>query len=153
MKINKDTWHYETFRWWERNSFSEFASARRWRHTAPPISLCRYFWIVMLYVPLMWLLRGKSAVALWVVAAFGLLSVMAKGIAAEQGISFWLAFLQVAGVVTAIIVGGLLLLFIAAAISTSWRKLDEGNPSLASEYISAKKRKVCPIIEFEEEDE
>ena len=132
MKINKKSWHYKAI---SKSGFT------------PSKSLCMYFW----QIPLITLFfAGLLFIAF---ALFALLSNM---------VGFALSFFGLIGsdeswylYSSGLGVAGFFISFVIAFVWACLSAIDFfakrlKQPSLMREYISAKKQKICPILEFED---
>lgn len=175
MKIRKDSWHARLYAWWQKKipSSSVYSLHRtmrynfnleRYERVEPrATSLCHYFWVVVLRAPIRGLFQGEiittkyripvPAIFLPVVAVATLILGLAY---ATTGTLQVLGVLLgvVAGV--ALIIGGLWVWdewvedwWIAR--NTAKHQKGDGLAHLIGERVKAKKKKVCPIIEFTEE--
>lgn len=182
MKVNKSSWHYRVFDWWVNTSEAKRArkyqdrevfkyyeegderdpdgwTSGRYVHVSgDPVSLCPYFWIVVLRAPLYWLFNTKPGIIL-----FGLIAFFTAWTAVTfvGGNAWWVfpAWAFGLAAATAVVVA------LSGLIAVGWDKFKDWNdkrkhskpkvekePSLVTEFVKAKKSKVCPILEFEEDN-
>jgi hypothetical protein len=160
MNISRDTWHAKSFDYWKRKSTSELKrqfngqSMSNDRYTPRmfggdglkrPVTLCSYFWIAVLRSPLLRLTHlaqdnpkvSIPSLLLIAMLAMGFLGLLAEG----TFIGGLLFFFGMLGLIAAF----LGLMYTGAVVS---EKASERG-GLLPEYVRAKKRKVCPIIEFD----
>ena len=176
MELSKDTWHYRNFEVWKSRSRSRrhrdlrigdraYDYTEQTWNVKPPRQpdLCTYTRIVVLYAPFHrlgrfhdkheWFQNLCTFIFLYLIAlimGFAILTVD------EVNLPVWSAF--VFPFIFYPAVGGIVL-------SVVWckQKLDDWaertpvdkpqkkkQPNVVLEYVKAKKRKICPIIEFED---
>ena len=160
MNINKNSWHFKMNLW--------FKSGNIWKM---PKTLCGYFWTTVLHI------LFSSAIAIFIGSfawMFGWQIVTETGILAWIGVSlsaFWLNVVAVP--VGAVVIATFVLLFAAIAFGfifglekfKEYRKNKqftkklarvkaglpaEAEPSVFVQYLKARKRKVCPMIDYVE---
>lgn len=133
MKVKTSSWHYRLWRAGRESSRSQ------------PRDLCRYFWhlfLVKILLPL--------ALVGFALLGLGALALAIWGNPAETGI----------------IIGGLaLIVIVVLAVALAGRKYSqrpmkskkkvevEKEPSVLLQYLSARKRKLCPLIEVVREED
>lgn len=132
MKLNRNSWHYKV---WAK-SFDSY--------TGPPAStdLCRYchriFWQLVSYAILACL--ALAAVSGCVFLAYMLI---------------WKALIPHFGT-TLLVVGVIAAVIIAIGLYSRWlngkRQYDQEPRTLVGQYLNAKKEKVCPLVEFDDEE-
>lgn len=118
MEINKGSWHYRVYRWW---SGEENAKE----------SLCGYFWKIV----------GGAFVGVFIgiIIILFLLSIVAGAVSLVYwALNSFETFVRF-GIVIIMMVGLVFLIFKGWQTETF---------KLVRAYISAKKRKVCPLITF-----
>lgn len=160
MNINKNSWHFKMNLW--------FKSGNIWKM---PKTLCGYFWTTVLHI------LFSSAIAIFIGSIawmFGWPIVAETGILAWMGISLSALWLNVIAVpVGAVVIAAFVLLFAAIAFGFIFglekfkhyrnqkqytKKLArvkaglpaEAEPSVFVQYLKARKRKVCPMIDYVE---
>ena len=152
MKINTNSWHWKVFLKWER----------RKRRTAyyyerpKTLDLCRYFRTVMIYAPLRWFFqregRVKPAAVFMALGFLAYLSIVGVMLAREHGWAF--SLIPFAGTLAflGLLFGADFLLELYGNLRERRAAKGEGKrePSLVWEYVKARKRKVCPILEIED---
>lgn len=160
MNINKNSWHFKMNLW--------FKSDNMWKM---PKTLCGYFWTTVLHVLFSSAIITFIGSVAWM---FGWPIVADTGILSWIGISlsaFWLN--AVAVPVGAVVIAVFVLLFAAIAFGFIFglekfkryrnqkqytKKLArvkaglpaEAEPSVFVQYLKARKRKVCPMIDYVE---
>ena len=134
MKISKDVWHY---RW----------VASKWDYR--PLALCWYFWKLVLTM-IWWAMAGVFGAAV-VSAALWFLT-----------IPFWQWFFPNFSDLMASIFSATMWIAIGSVILYHYREYlhDSGQlkhkirpykePGIVSQYIHAKHRKICPLLEYEQ---
>lgn len=144
MEINTSSWHYRLVMWmWD---------------TAPK-SLCVYFWAVVFGVllsPLRLLGKGfektgkYGAIAVLVLLAGWLLVVFIAAIIDSWWNLLWIA-LVLLGIAVFIVLAAIV---VALAIKLKDRiRGNDPQPSMTWAYVKAKKRRICPILEFKDGDQ
>ncbi|UGO48167.1 hypothetical protein SHINKOU_88 [Klebsiella phage vB_KaeM_Shinkou] len=162
MNINKNSWHFKMNLW--------FKSDNMWKM---PKTLCGYFWTTVLHVVFSSAIITFIGSVAWM---FGWPIVAETGILAWMGISlstFWLNVIAVP--VGAAVIAAFMLLFAAIAFGFIFglekfkhyriqkkytKKLArvkaglpaEAEPLVFIQYLKARKRKVCPMIDYVEGD-
>lgn len=131
MKLNKNSWHYKV---WAK-TFDSYAG--------PPTStdLCRYchrvFWQLVGYAIMGCMLLAVAAGCLMIVYLL-----------------IWKALIPHVGI-TLLIIGGVAAAIVVLAIYISWlngKRLDSEPKTLVGQYLRANKEKVCPLVEFDDEE-
>ena len=134
MKVSKNSWHYRMLSYfpWEIHG------------RLYPVSLCNYFWTVV------WtFIFCLVVVPIWAVAVIGVVA-FCIWILLYPILQFWISqgpeFAILGGVIDII-----LLLFIWCEYRKEYVYDDKCAQvaSLTAQYISAKHRKICPLLEFE----
>lgn len=172
MKIERDTWHARRFHRWR----SSLPARHRWsleQNNVRAVSLCPYFWIVMVFAPIARMLDWVAdltevpdkdwraalefcffiAMVIWCVGlCVGLVVALVVNLVVD-----WWATLKTLGLILAGVVGfvvgvGSLVLWSEKRREKKQRKSDgkPKAPPLVKEWASAKHRRVCPLIEFED---
>ncbi len=158
MKISKNSWHYKMLK---QGAFGCF------NHYKPSNSLCLYFWQVafqigalFLWLPLMGFLFVSVfavgpllLVATWFLAG----ELLTSHEAMMQILPEMLAPLIAAGVIGLILYAAAIVAFSCAGLSILSKKIRanqvvDSKPSLVIEYVKAKKQKICPILEFTDDN-
>lgn len=131
MKVSRSSWHYRLWRFGRENSRSE------------PRDLCRYFWHLALVKVLLPLAVAALAMA-------GIVGIF---------VTIWRHPIDAAIVVGGIL--GLLVFVIAVGYLAYRREVREEDrrasgappkkPSLTRQYLAARKRKLCPLIEVSDD--
>ncbi|UNY41183.1 hypothetical protein [Klebsiella phage KP185] len=160
MNINKNSWHFKMNLW--------FKSDNMWKM---PKTLCGYFWTTVFHILLSSAIAAFIGIIAWM---FGWPIVAETGILAWMGIglsAFWLNVVAVP--VGAVVIAAFVLLFAAIAFGFIFglekfkhyrnqkqytKKLArvkaglpaEAEPSVFVQYLKARKRKVCPMIDYVE---
>nr|WP_153932183.1 hypothetical protein [Klebsiella pneumoniae] len=160
MNINKNSWHFKMNLW--------FKSDNMWKM---PKTLCGYFWTTVLHVLFSSAIITFIGSVAWM---FGWPIVAETGILAWMGIglsAFWLNVVAVP--VGAVVIAAFVLLFAAIVFGFIFglekfkhyrnqkqytKKLArvkaglpaEAEPSVFVQYLKARKRKVCPMIDYVE---
>lgn len=154
MKLTKDTWHY---------NFWKFIFMEKWYNKEPPNNLCNYFWLLLLGIftlPLTWMgaLRGaitKKREGYWknifiTLGIYGMLFlIVVTGIGIYQNFQ---AFLILGAIIIGIIIitlGGKWLLFGYFPKTKTAHNVKE-TAFVISEGIKSFKENNCPLIEWEE---
>lgn len=136
MEIDSNSWHARVY--------------QKYGKSNQP-TLCQYFWRVILGAPLEWAFnpdrssRPFASLALLLIASSTLMSI-ASGDPWWYGTVILLIIITGAVVFTGIGIGAC---HLADKLIT--RKDRQSSQPLTRSYISAKKNKVCPYIEFTEE--
>ena len=136
MKVSKRSWHYRLVNWVETD------------HNYVPTNLCTHFWAVV-------------GALLFTTAFFVVVPLVAVGgVGYFYGYQVWVQHTLGAAIVHGVIASVLLVGFIIWAIAYSatksnaltaaWKKRPHPTESLGWQYVSAKKQRVCPIIEVVE---
>ena len=135
MKVSMNSWHYKL------NGF--------YNSGYTPTNLCSYFWntvaVVILTVLLCTLalaLAGAS-IALIVLGAYGSYLTVA-----DSPVIQWIL-----GSIGSVVVVGIGVRYLVTGnniIGTAWKHRPHPTEALAGQYVSAKKRRVCPLIELED---
>lgn len=128
MKLSKQSWHYRLVQWLPGEA----------RYDLERASLCRYFWLVMfcLFVklPLLTLVSPLICICIVVAAAFFWSAEKwqkrQRRLKREAGLNEWAPW---------------------PAKEKPYRESKPRKPSLIMAWLKAKKDKVCPIIDWEEE--
>ena len=131
MKVKSDSWHYKWLR---------FA---RWDEWDMPKSLCTYFWSVVLLAPL----KIGALVAVIVILVGGPLVTLVNWIypfLSEKMAHVPLAILYVELICILIFC----LIFIKEKLEEKLSKRKK--TTLLGSYLSAKKQKICPLINYED---
>lgn len=127
MKISKNSWHFKMHKIFNAGMEPKYKS------------LCTYFWGTVFTALLFYVLLPLLGLGVLVLSTFPFVYFFTGDLSA---------------LAPAIIIGG----FEIFALVTFWldyrskhytRKIKE--PTLVGEYIKAKKRKICPLIEFVDE--
>jgi hypothetical protein len=150
VKINVDSWHYKML----ANRFMFLPPKDGYNISR---SLCGYFWQVVF--------RFFTGLAVPLILLSPLVAIPTIELGLEPTTFLWLAMAAVGLVASA---GGALMLAVALSlgtlaligealsrISNKIQKLggdEPTRPNLAVEYIKAKKNKVCPVLEFVNEE-
>lgn len=136
MKVNRNSWHYRLWRWGRDDRYSHKRSE--------PRDLCRYFWHIAIVKMLLPLIGASLIVA-------GIVAIVIK--AANDPLTVGLVILA--------ILGGLAVAFGLAEFfdrRADLRQRREWDPSLRKEpgivrqYLRARKRRICPLIEVVDEE-
>lgn len=160
LRVSATSWHYRLYKWTQRYG--------NWPNSEPK-SLCSYFWSIVLtplfiysatfrkvvesvlFRPFVWLGRLNQTALIIVVTAVITTVIVCWGF-------LWPHKLLIAAiVVVGIIVAGVLLLLIALGIAElsdrrkSGSDLEPITGQLIFEFVRAKKRRVCPLIEVVDE--
>ena len=136
MKVSKRSWHYRL---------------NTWRHRAyVPTNLCSHFW--------------NTVGSMVVVIMIGAILTVGVAIVALAGFAYvyegWMEHTRGTATVH-IILSGILVMMIFAwliyywntksdALKALWRKHPHPSETLVGQYISARKRRICPLIELED---
>jgi len=180
IKFNKKSWHYRLVKYvFGKYFFSgqEYVN-RKWVDKGYDTSLCEYFWTVVLcglifpfkafWNNLPYAITDHAdtckAVLLWAIASAGLhyflmYQISIKEITTDMWYLGFVIFFAGIGVSLAVI-GFLALIFKLNEKVDKYvkKKAEEENtvkiskPSLLTEFLKAKKNKVCPCIKFVEEE-
>ena len=148
MTIKTESWHYKWYADWLANGGGNAPSYKE--------NLCHYVRVLLFWAPATWIDQhtfwdwGKlteraffGAGVLYFVAVFGFLLVLA---AVTQTTKFLMAIGSLGGLLGSI---GLLILFVR---TMRGKRLEvPGTVKLAASYAVAKKRRICPFIEFDQE--
>ena len=127
MKVHKKSWHYRLWRLGRENSRSE------------PRDLCRYFWHIAL-------LKVLLPLAVVVAALAGVVAI--AWMIWENPIDFAIIVTTVLGLIAFVIgVGFLVRKSADRATQERLGVIEKKEPGVVREYLSARKRKVCPLIE------
>lgn len=149
MTIKTDSWHYKWYAYWltyGRGNKIEFRE-----------NLCHYVRVLLFWAPMTWIDRHTAwdwgvwtprfvlgVIALIYVGLFGLLLVMS---AITQTTKFLMGIGSFGGLVSCI---GLLVLLVK---TMRGKRLEiPGTIKLAGGYVVARKRRICPFIEFDEQE-
>lgn len=128
MKVNTKSWHYKIW-------VASFMNSLPWKTT----TLCNYFWRVVLF-SLMWFVIGSLALG-------GAGSFIYYGL--YKTYVGWMFIASVLSVL--LLVQGIK--WSTNAILDWYDGRPPREPGLFMQYMKAKKQKLCPIIEFEEDDD
>lgn len=133
MKINKETWHYKLW----KKSF-------HYREEIPEeTDLCRYCHKVF------WQLIGIGVLASMILTAIGCCLVLLFMLAYQGFYLHTLTTLKVIGVGIVVVVP--IVFYVRWLNNKNVRKASNSN--LVSQFISAKKQSVCPLVEFSDDDD
>lgn len=148
VKLSTDTRHYRNYRQWLRRSQSNL-SLDLWAERRQ-LDLCTYARIQLLRVPFMkmGLFSNRHPALSGGTFLVSMYLLVAAAMAADPEFSFVYG-LFAAGIIFGTVAGVAVLvigLFLGAEYLRQGRK-----DSIIPEYIKARKSKVCPLIEFEEE--
>lgn len=140
MKLNRSAWHYKLI-----GLILNTTRNKRWDEPWETYSLCGYFWLVVLSI-FMVVMMVLGAVFVGSIAITPLFYIYAmwfgSGVVHDS---------IVAGTfVTSVFLIIALVAMIVRSINNWYKKVEATSTNIAVEYILAKKRKVCPIIEFED---
>lgn len=157
MKVNKNSWHYKLMDYWDYEVIDQLLYGNN-------VTLCQYFWNVVgaILQSVAFAAMIVVAIAVFVFLAFAIIIAPINYLlTAYFGVP---ELMEGLGVVTIFIFW--VLLPLAGGIEEymrgnikgipDWMRLvpkeivkKEKKPNLAWEYIKAKKRKVCPLIQLE----
>lgn len=154
MIINTNTWHYRWYAFWLRHQRVSSIHQE---------TLCHYFWMVVLGAPLTWVAQSLRGIRGWgsdnsswidkVVAGLGIVWIL-------SGLGFlgyiFYAYSFIALMVVSGIAGFLILVVAIAVLSVRFESITNAvfdTALLVGEYAKAKKHRICPFIEFEEQKE
>ncbi len=141
MKISKDSWHYRLF-------------CRA--NVMPSSSLCIYFWqaVFLLTQNILLAIAGLFIVSIGLSPLALLFDVDVPANVVSTSILFWIAILICVAVVVVpeTVRKSLMLIGRAKNKVRVYAMPDEKpkEPSLVTEWLKAKKDKVCPVIEFKD---
>lgn len=133
MKVRRDSWHYRLWRWGREDK--PYNSSKR----SEPRDLCRYFWHIALVKVLLPLIGAGLIVAgivAIVIATFreplkaGLIA-----LAITCGLSLIWGLVIISGRIEDR----------RTAVRNGWAPAKE--PGITRQYLAARKRKMCPLIE------
>ncbi len=127
MKVSKRSWHYRLNNWFSGGGYQ-------------PRDLCSYFWRTV----------GVAIFPLLVIAAIGVL-ITAVVLVIMAFIDDWLQTLITLGAMVGVVIAYVLLVLgIGRGVKKVGLKRPRFKDSLIGQYTSAKKRRICPLIELEE---
>jgi hypothetical protein len=136
MVINKSAWHYK------------LTKLTVGRYVDISESLCGYFWQVVLCLYTTFLVLPIMILGGWVIISGDVLLDDFSGVAL-----YVMTALSVNGILLWSCVSGVIVVFIMAIVEYFNRKQKHNHePSLVKEYIKSKKQKICPIIEFKDNE-
>jgi len=149
MKVNKNSWHYRLL----TGDIFGIQGVNSWNVSS---SLCLYFWQVVFM--LLW-----KGVALFFLTPFVInsllilplvstLGVITTGVIVQGDTGLTVLVMELIVIIVFVIVWAGLSLYTFLKDKTDLVGVVEKEPNLFVEYIKAKKNKLCPIIEFVEED-
>lgn len=148
MKVNKNSWHYKAL----KNPTLGVGGVYSWDISK---SLCVYFWQVlgMILVKIFALLVILPFLVgcLVVLPLTSLLGWINTGVIVQQDLGFIALFVEGVALVLASFMFGVNKLkdiYKSRENGRDEEALVDKEPSLLVEYIKAKKKKLCPIIEF-----
>jgi len=160
VKLNKDTWHGRNWEYWLKTSVAKRAYKYRedpWGRTRSPANLCIYFWVAVARTPWLKAVRNeKVQLAVMSIFIYAIAFVLGNvGFSEFLGMSPLFMFLInpllaliAVGIVIACVTFGSFLIEKYRHRKYIHRKSE---PNIVREYAKAKKSKVCPIIEFEDD--
>lgn len=149
MKVNKNSWHYKLL----TGDIFGIQGVNSWNVSS---SLCLYFWQVVFM--LLW--KGvalffltpfviNSLLILPLASIFGLIT---TGVIVQGDTGLTVLVMELIVIIVFVIVWAGLSLYTFLKDKTDLAEVVEKEPNLFVEYLKAKKNKLCPIIEFVEED-
>ena len=149
MKVNKNSWHYKTIT-------EETLGVGGCSQYFVSHSLCTYFWQVIASI----LLKGTlllvilpAGLSLFVtLPLISLVGWLVTGSLVEGDLGLIILFAEVLAVLIWLIVIGVDILRNKFNDYRYVKESVDKGPSLVGQYIKAKKDKICPIIEFVEEE-
>lgn len=131
MKIDKNSWHYRLNDKVHGHLLSDE------EHWTPPETLCRYFWSTIVSLAVL-------AVVTTLAAAMSSVAVIFVVTAVHNPVEFWTTI----GICIAV---GLVIVIISNTSGRRTRERARDNKTgLVHSFLKAKKRKVCPTIEYVE---
>lgn len=149
MKVNKNSWHYRLL----TGDIFGIQGVNSWNVNS---YLCLYFWQVVFM--LLW-----KGVALFFLTPFVInsllilplvstLGVITTGVIVQGDTGLTVLVMELIVIIVFVIVWAGLSLYTFLKDKTDLVGVVEKEPNLFVEYIKAKKNKLCPTIEFVEED-
>lgn len=158
MKISKNSWHYKML---NQGAFGLFE--KRY----PSQSLCLYFWQVVYQIGALFLWLPFMGFLFVSVFAVGPLLLVATWFLAGELLTSHQAVMQIlpemlapmvaAGMLGLVLYVFVIVAFFCAGLSVLPKKIRtnqavDSKPSLVIEYVKAKKQKICPILEFTDDN-
>jgi hypothetical protein len=125
VKVSERSWHLRYARLFKGEDYI-------------PRDLCGYFWTVMLWLAFPAVMLGTVGVSLWAV-----------GSEVYRHPTEWAVIAGCSVILTALFFG---VCFAYQSVTRAVRRRQHtaGAPSLLAEYVKAKKRRLCPLIEVVE---
>ncbi len=155
MKVARSSWHYKVYNGWH---VRKFYCTRETSYNPRQLDLCSYCRVVFVWAPLRWFIQGKVDGP-----AYRKPWVYPLALAAIAGLFAWWHF-KSKGVIEALLLAGMIVATCVLAIGLIllyvWLSDHRVTPrqawlyaaqSLPAQYIKAKKRHVCPLIQVEDE--
>lgn len=157
MKVNKNSWHYKLMDYWDYKVIDQLLYGNN-------VTLCQYFWnvvgailqsggfAIMIVVAIALFLALFFGIVIapinyLLTAYFGVPELM-EGLGVVTIFIFWV-FLPLAGGIEEYLRGNIKGIPDWMRSTSKEIVKKEKKPNLAWEYIKAKKRKVCPLIQLE----
>lgn len=149
MKVNKNSWHYRLL----TGEIFGIEGINSWNVSS---SLCLYFWQVVF--ALLW--KGVALFflipfvinALLIMPMTFILGWITTGVMLQGDTGLTKLVIELIVIIGCVITWAGLSLYTFLKDKTDLAGVVEKEPNLFVEYIKAKKNKLCPIIEFVEED-
>lgn len=161
MQIQRDSWHFRAYEWFEREKGRCVVSRTiDYVKYYKPINLCPYFRIVFLWAPLRWWYlsgsKGKIATAwglLWLQVLTFLYWTQWAIVDNDEQLFLYMLFLMTTAVLIAagtlmVCVGAIIALFKRVGIKAPQAIVDASD--LVKEYAHAAHSKICPILDVKE---
>ena len=150
MTIKTDSWHYKWYAYWLTHG--------RGNTPAYKENFCHYVRVLMFWAPITWIdqhtfwdwekLTMRTMIGVFAVSMLGWIGLMVTVAAMTQTTKFLMAIGSLGGLLG--IIGCLILL----VKTMRGKKLEiPGTVKLVGSYAIAKKRRICPFIDFEERNE
>lgn len=147
MVIKANTWHARVYQWWLRHGKGNTPGYKE--------NLCHYVQVLLFLAPLAWI--GEHSPTTWLKRAR--VGITALCVLAGFGwFGWWIVYLAITNpillaIIAGSVVGGVVivaLLMILGIVLITDRELEvPGTIKLVGGYIGARKRRICPFIEFE----
>lgn len=141
MNVSKNAWHYKVLMVEDQQKIQYGTN------------LCAYFWMVVVAL-LMW--TAGIAAAVLVISAVGICAWLATYVWYFMiGGAFGIESFEVRNILLSLVVNGILIaawlwsIFVRARSKRKKEVRESSN--ILVEYVKAKKQRICPIIEFEDD--
>lgn len=156
MRLSKDTWHYRNYELWLDRS--EFLKAHELRNGYRQIDLCTYIRIALFWGPIRRIPRWCDAHPIAAIGiVFSVVWVTLGGlISLDSDMTLFQAFILYPAIVFSLLIAlaGVVMgvYYLGEWLVDRKETVEKAQPNIIFEHIKAKKRKVCPLIEFEHDE-